>query len=165
MSLGLYLNKQQVAFLIHPKQTNKYSNINKRYGREVTAKNINKLAVTILEEVFLQQKKPTELQAFSPENPSATLLSTKLLPLTQRTFLDPLHSSLLSPSFPSSFPSYPRPSLAQQATTSSLLLLSSASMALQPPSWLAMLPAIHTSHVAAFMQKGRSPSSLNSTPG
>ena len=54
MSLGSYLNKQQVAFIIHLKQTNKYSNINKRYGREITAKNINKLAVTIPEEVFLQ---------------------------------------------------------------------------------------------------------------
>ena len=56
--------------------------------------NINKLAVTIPGEVFLQQKKPTGLQAFSLENLSATVLSAKLLPLTQRTSLDPFHSSL-----------------------------------------------------------------------
>ena len=30
MNLGLYLNKQQVAFIIHPKQNNKYPNINKQ---------------------------------------------------------------------------------------------------------------------------------------
>ena len=107
MSLGSYLNKQQVAFIIHLKQTNKYSNINKRYGREVTAKNINKPAVTIPEEVFLQQK-PTGLQASSSNSQNLTWT--------------PLHSSLKkkTPEPPfnlsSCFLNLPSSCLPQQAT-------------------------------------------------
>ena len=79
MSLGSHL-QQTIGGLHYPPQANEYPNINKRYGREVTAKNINKSAVTIPEEVFFLQQKPTGLQASSSNSQNLTWT--------------PLHSSL-----------------------------------------------------------------------
>ena len=75
MSLGSHL-QQTIGGLHYPPQANEYPNINKRYGREVTAKNINKSAITIPEEVFF----------FSSKNQQ----DSKLLPLTPRTSPGPL---------------------------------------------------------------------------
>ena len=74
MSLGSHL-QQTIGGLHYPPQANEYPNINKRYGREVTAKNINKSAVTIPEEVFFSSKNQQD---------------SKLLPLTPRTSPGPL---------------------------------------------------------------------------
>ena len=112
MNSGLYLNKQQVAFIIHPKQTNQHSNINKRHRRVI---NNQKQSISLQHSYMRKSFSSKVLFSFKQLNSSSKINETNETAnphlLSKHTTLSLSHSQLVF--FPQqySLPGFPQAKL------------------------------------------------------
>ena len=139
MNSGLYLNKQQVAFIIHPKQNNKYPNINKKCRGIVRIRNktmyllhsylrvpFSGKVLFSFKRLKISAKKPWKTSSSAASNFSpfffsprlALSFSSSLCHSSSKKHLPPLKNSLPSPlKYPSTNTSQKTPVLLQLPTS------------------------------------------------